>query len=465
MGTGENTVEPRWAGVREVMAMSWPIILGSFSYVIMDFTDKMMSGWLGAEALAAGPSAGLWSFTLSTLFLGILSCVSTFVGQCEGRGEHRNCGRYTWQGLHISLLTGFGTLLLWPFAGVLFDSMNNSDTVKEMATGYFQIRLLGYVPMAWTTVLAGFFQATNRQHVPMWIAMVGCALNIGANFVLMYGLGPFPEMGIYGLATGTVFAQYAQMVLMTIVFFAPEAARKYHTRTAWAIDFGRIKEFIIIGLPNGITFLFDILNWAIFTTHIVGRFGDITLSAHNAALGLMHLAFMPAVAINNGIAAIVGQWVGRGRADIAEARTYTAIRIAMVYMAAVGILNAYFGEQIIRFAFNAGDEAARVGHGLLMLAVIFQAFDAINIVTAGALRGAGDTRWMMWLTMIGNYTVFLPSAIIVAIWFDTGAFGGWSAATCYIIALSGAMLLRFRSGHWRNINIFREKAAPGAGAH
>jgi len=95
-----------------------------------------------------------------------------------------------------------------------------------------------------------------------------------------------------------------------------------------------------------------------------------------------------------------------------------------------------------------------LGHKLLILAAVFQAFDAINIVTLGALRGAGDTRWVFYLTLTFAYAFFLPLALILAFPVHWGAVGAWVGATAYIIGLSGLLFRRFRGGRWREMDIF-----------
>ena len=158
--------EPRWAGLREVMAMSWPIILGSLSHTVMEFMDKFMVAQLGTAPLAAVGSAGLWSFVMSTVIIGIVGCVSTFVGQSLGRGETANCARYAWQGLYVGLGAGLVALVLLPACGPLFRLMNHAPEVTRLELLYFRIRLLGYVPMAWACAFAAFFQAVNRPRIP-----------------------------------------------------------------------------------------------------------------------------------------------------------------------------------------------------------------------------------------------------------------------------------------------------------
>jgi MATE family multidrug resistance protein len=443
------------------MTMSWPIILGSVSYTVMEFFDKWMVAKLGTEPLAAVGSSGLWSFTLSTLFLGIVGCVSVFAAQSLGRDRKEDCARYAWQGIYLSIAAGLLTLLLWPLSGPLFRSMHHGEVVQGLELSYFRIRLLGYIPMAWTTALAAFFQAVNRPRVPMWTAVVANINNLVFNYLLIFGKFGFPALGISGAAISTVMSQTLQLVLLQAVFTGPSFHREFRTRSAWRFDPALLRQLIRIGLPSGTSMFLDIFNWGIFTSYVVGRFGDVSLAAHNVAITFMQVCFMPAVAVNQGIAAIVGQWVGRGDIPRAKARTYTAIRLAMTYMTCMGLIFALFGGRLIESMFSHDPGVIQLGHRLLILAAIFQAFDAVNIICMGALRGAGDTRWIMWLMFIGAYLFFLPLALVLAFPMQGGAFGAWIGATIYIILLSGVLFARFHGAKWRHIDIFRDGGGAG----
>jgi len=208
-----------------------------------------------------------------------------------------------------------------------------------------------------------------------------------------------------------------------------------------------------VGWPNGLTFFLDLFNWAIFTSWLVGRSGDDALAAHNAAISYMHVSFMPVVGLNHAIAPIVGQWIGRKRLDVAKARTYTAMRMAISYMFSMGICMALFAPYLLRL-FSADPEVIRVGRIILILAAMFQAFDATNIVLTGALRGAGDTRFMMWAFIAAGYGLFLPLAYFLAVSLDWGAIGAWVGATVYIMGLSIVLFVRFQSERWSHVRIF-----------
>lgn len=451
------------------MRMSGPIVLGMLSFTIMEFFDKAMVSYVSTDALAAVGSAGIGSYTLCTLYLGIISVVTTFVAQCFGRGEKHLCARYCWQGLHLSLLGILFTVVLWPLSEPLFNAMGHSPKVTELELHYFRIRLTGYVFIGINGALAGFFQAINKSSIPMYAAIVGNALNLFFNYLLIFGKFGFPRLEVGGAALATVISTVFQAVFLAAVFLSTRYNNEFQTRTSWHFDWKRTRELVSIGLPAAISMFLDIANWWIFVAFIVGRLGAVQLAANTIALSFMHVCFLPAVGLNYGISAIVGQWLGRGDIPRAKSRTYTAMRIAVFYMAFMGILFAVFGPEIIRFVFNTEGEVAELGHKILILAACFQAFDAVNIISMGALRGAGDTRWMMFITLLNSYLVFLPLAILFGILLNGGAVGAWAGATVFIILLSGMLFWRFYSEAWRDINIFKYSAsvetASAADAH
>jgi multidrug resistance protein, MATE family len=460
METTSNPLDPR-EGLRELTHMAVPIILGTLSFTFMQFVDHVMVARIGTDALAAVGSAGIWSFTLATFFLGVVGCVATFVSQSLGRGERDNCARYTWQGIYISMFTGIAALLLWPFSETLFSLMGHEPAVVRLETTYFNIRLLGYVFIAWQAGLAAFFQAVNRPRIPMYVAFAANIANVVLDYLLIFGKFGFPEWGIGGAAAATVISLGLQVVLLQTVFLNDRYHGEFKTRTSWAFDLKKTRELFRIGWPSGTGFMLDVLMWAVFVSVIIGRFGGTAqLAANNAAMGFMQMCFMPAVGLSQAVTPIVGQWIGRGEIAVAKARTYLALRIAMVYMTVAGIVLAVAGGWLIRLFFSQDPEVVRLGHILLVMAAIFQAFDAVNIIAMGALRGAGDTRWMMWVLLIAGYGAFVPVAIILALVVPVAAVGAWLGATVYIIVLSRILYLRFDREGWRHIRIFDQDRAP-----
>lgn len=445
------------------MTMAGPIVMGSMSFVAMDFADKYMVAQLGTEPLAAIGSASIWSYILASVILGIVGCISTFVSQSVGRKEAHNAGSYAWQGFYISLSAGALSLAIWPLSAPLFGLMGHAETTTQMEVAYFDIRLLGYMPFAWATALSAFFQAINRPAVPMYVTLFANVINIFLNYALIYGHFGMPAMGIAGAAWGTILSQFAQAAVLQVWFLLPQYDGPYRTRSTWRFHPHRFGELIRIGAPAGACQLLDVATWGIFISFIVGRFGDAALAANNAALSIMHVSFIPAIALNQAIAPIVGQWIGRGDIPRAKARTYTAIKLCGMYMTVMGIFFAIFGEPFIRL-FNDDPEIISLGWSLLIVAAIFQFSDSTNIVLMGALRGAGDTRWVMWATLIGAYIGFQPMAAFLALVYPGGPLWAWIGAAIYLIFLSMVLFRRFQSERWKGIQIFRSPTSDGGGA-
>lgn len=446
--------EPRFAGLREVLGMAFPIILGMLSFTIMHFVDQVMVSKLGKSELAAVGPASLWVYTLATVFLGIVGCVATFAAQSLGRGRRADCARYTWQGIYFSIGAGLVALPLWFISEPMFRMMGHEEAVTQLEVTYFNIRLISYGLIAWNTALSSFFQAVSRQLVPMYTAIVANLINIVLDYLLIFGAFGFPRWEIAGAAVATNVAIFAQLGMMQVVFLSPRYQREFATRETMRLDLGKLRELLHVGWPAGITSFADVFNWAIFTSFIVGYFGTAQLAAHNVAMSFMHLSFMPIVGFNHAIAAIVGQWIGRGSIATAKARTYTATRIAVAYMLTMGIIMALFGPQLIRLFFSTDPEVVRLGRILLLFAATFQGFDAINIVMTGALRGAGDTRFALYAFLLAGYFFFLPLALLLSFPLGLEATGAWIGATAYIILLSGLFFSRFHGERWRHIRIF-----------
>lgn len=448
--------EPRWAGLREVIAMAGPVVIASISVTAMGFVDTALVSRLGVDQLAAVGSAGLWAFICSTPFVGLASCVSTFVSQSIGRRQQANCARYAWQGIYISLATALVGFALWPVSPYIFGSMPHAREVIDLEILYFNIRLIGFCFYPLQTVLSAFFTAVGRPRVAMYVAFIANIVNAVLAWALIFGELGLPRMEVAGAGLATIIALAVQCALLFLVFLSREMQLEFSTRSSVGIDVAKIRELISIGWASGLTLLMDVLTWGVFTSYIVGRSGPVALAAHNATCSIISVSFMPVVGLNQAIAPIVGRWIGRGDIPRARGRAFTAMRLAMGYMFAMGISFGFFGGDMIRIFFTSETDVVTMGAKLLFLAGIFQIFDAVNITIMGALRGAGDTRWMAVVMASVAYGFFLP----ISLYFDRvmglGAVGAWVGATVYIIVLSGILFMRFYGGRWGKISIFSD---------
>jgi MATE family multidrug resistance protein len=456
----------RDSGVREILWLAFPIIVAMASSTLMGFVDFWMVSHVGVDEAAAVSPAGIVVFTFISFFSGILSCTNTFVSQSFAKRDYGECSRYVWQGLYIALLAGVGSLFLWPLAPRLFAMLGHEPKVQVLETAYFQSRLPSVWSMTAVTSMTGFFQGIGRPRLSMAVAIVANVLNVFLNWVLIYGHLGSPAMGIFGAGLATSIAAGVQAAILVGLFLSGEYARDYHSRRLWQLDGHRLAGLLHIGWPAGVSWTLDVGTWGIFIAVIVGSLGKTALAASNMAGQILHMSFMPTIGLSIATTVLVGQNIGRGEFGTTRARARTALLMGMGYMFLMGVVFFVFREPLIRLflgtAKTAEDLAAHVqivglGAKILILAAIFQVFDAMGIVTSGALKGAGDTRFPMLITVIYGLALFLPLCYLFTYVMHLGVVGAWGGATVYICALGLTLLWRWRGRAWESIDIFRKK--------
>ena len=472
------TDDKRMWGVGEVLAMALPVAAGMIGSTIMQFVDGLMVSRLaGHQSLSAQFVSAILSFLPASVVMGTLSVVNTFVSQNLGAGRSRRCGQYAWHGLYLALLLGAAAMplaVLGPriFAGL--DAMiagwgGQKAAPAELAlqTMYFRYMIAGMPIMLASRALGQFFFGIHRPWVVMVVILLAVAVNAVANYVLITGAGLFAPLGLEGAAIGTIIAWTFGMVLLLAFFLRSANDREFKTRSAWRFRGRFCRDILRVGWPAGIHFGLDVMAWSIFNSVLVAYFGPIHKAASAAATRYMHVSFMPAVGIGIACTALVGRHIGAGRPDLARRRTWAAVGIAIVYMGLCGIVFWLFRYPLIEVftQFQAGGsglghsaqdqaEIIRIGAMVLICAAVFQCFDAVGIVLAGALRGAGDTFWPMIITFVMAWTVIVGGGAAMIRWVpQLQSIGPWIAASVYVIVLGMVMAWRFESGAWRKIDL------------
>ncbi|HUU42575.1 MAG TPA: MATE family efflux transporter [Planctomycetota bacterium] len=444
------------SGLHEVLAMASPAIAMMASASVMQFVDFLMVSSVGKSETAAVSPSGILVFVFISFFGGILSCTNTFVSQSFARRRYADCARYTWQGLYVAAAAGVAALALWPLAPFVMRAMGHAPHLQPLEVSYFRWRLLSIGSMASMSAMGGFFQGISRPRVTMYAAIVANALNIGINYVLIFGKLGFPALGIAGAGMATSLAAGVQVIILLSVFLSGSRARTFGTRGAWRWDAHRAGELLRVGAPAGVQWTLDVACWGIFIGVVVGRLGEDLLAASNIAGQLMHLSFLPTVGLGIATTALVGQNIGRRDFDTARARTRTTLAMGMGYMFLMGVVFFVFRRELVGFI-REEPEIIDMGAQAMILAAFFQTFDAMGIILSSALKGAGDTRFPAMMSILFGWVIFLPASLVMTRVLDWGIVGAWGGATVYICALGVTLYWRWKRNTWEKIDIFRTK--------
>ena len=453
----------RWRcenGYRDILAVAIPLILSTSAWAVQHFVDRMFLTWYSPETIAAAMPAGMLNFTIMSLFIGTASYAGTFVAQYYGAGIYKKIGPSVWQGVYIALVGGIIHLLLIPLARPVFALIGHDPLVQTNEIIYFQVLCLGAAPGIASSAMAGFFSGRGKTWPIMWINFSATFVNLILDYALIFGNWGFPELGMKGAAIATVISGFFAFSVYLILFCKRSYNEKYHTLKGFRINTKLFKRLMHFGLPNGIQFSLDMVGFSIFIL-LAGRLGTIDLAATNIAFNINTLAFMPMIGIGIAVSILVGQSLGKNRPDLAQRSTYSGFHltiiytviIAFFYMATPDIFLKPFAAQAHTETFELIRQIARV---LLRFVAVYAIFDTLNIIFASAIKGAGDTRFVLKMIIILSLFLLVIPAYIALVIFNKGVYIAWAIFSFYVIALGFAFLFRFLQGKWKSMRVIEE---------
>lgn len=446
--------------LRYMLKIAGPMIIATSSYTLMQFIDRMMVSHYSEDSIAAILPASMVSFIPASFALGVMTTVNTFVSQCLGRGAKKDCSNYFWQAVYMGILYSALTFsFMWPTARWIFRFMSQPESIISLEVTYFRIMLLSQfvVILMWAT--NHFFMGIHRPVISMYTAVISQVVNVIGNYVLIFGKFGFPEMGLAGAGWGTLIGSVVGAGLRMSVFLGKGINSEFKSRSNLKIDFTKMLSLLKIGSAAGFAFMINTALLGAILFRLIGGFGKEALAATSAVYSCTALSFMPAVGVSIALTAAVGKSIGKKRKDIAVKQTNVCLKISLLYMGMVGTLFFTFRHQIIA-AWNLGETATDIGAKILICAAIFQVFDAAVLTYSGALRGAGDTLWLGFISAVGALLVLGGGGWLVVTLFPTlGAIGPWIAYTFHIIIVGIADRWRFKSNKWMRIDLFKRRPA------
>ena len=456
-------LQHRWyceSGYREILVLAIPLILSTSAWTIQHFVDRMFLTWYSPEAIAAAMPAGILNFTVMSFFIGTAGYVSTFVAQYYGAKRYENIGPSIWQGMYLSVVGGIGFLFLIPIAEPLFRYIGHDSAVQACEVTYFKYLCFGAAPVIASSSMSGFFSGRGKTWPVMWVNVLATTVNLILDYAMIFGKWGFAERGIQGAAIATVLSQYFAVAVFAILLFRQKYDARYRTRQGWRFDKALFARLIRFGVPNGVQFFIDIMGITVFLM-FVGRLGTTNLAATNIAFNLNTLAFMPMIGFAIAVTVMVGRHLGNNRPDLAERGVYSGFHITLLYMGTMAalyllapkILLMPYASQADPASFEAIKQLVIV---LLRFVAIYSLFDSFNLIFASAVKGAGDTRYVMFAMLILSSCVLIIPSYVALIWLKTNIYVGWTIASIYIITLSFVFLFRFLGGKWKSMRVIEE---------
>ncbi len=447
-------------GYREVLRLAWPLILSQGANTILQMVDRMFLTWHSSEELAASGPAGALAFTIQSVFVGLAGYAAVFVAQYTGAGKPRQAVAIVWQALYLSAIAALLILPLAPLGSAIFRFAGHDPLIQRLETEYYTIFLYGSFAFIGGAAVSSYFIGRGATRILLWINLISIGINCLLAYLLIFGVGPFPELGIAGAAWASVIAQSVGVLIGLGVFLRD--ARDLHAEGAWKLEFPLLGRLLRYGYANGVQIMLDMIGWTAFML-LLGRLGATALAATNLAFQLNCIAFLPIMGLAMATSTLVGQSLGRDDTPAANHATWSAVHIGLLFTAAIGalyvlipdLLIAPFAAKADPIAFAAVREQVVV---MLRFVAAYCLFDVGNLVFAGALKGAGDTLFVMLLSSsLGITIMLLPTFLWCIRPGGLGVYGAWTFITLFVCVLAFAFLLRYLRGHWRTMRVIERE--------
>jgi len=436
-------------GYGEILRFVIPLILGLLTTALHTLIDTLFIGQLGTAQLAAIPLAAVTYITGWVLFAGILRNSIAFIGRAFGAHQYHKIGMILAHYQPIALL-GLPLLGLFIQTWPLFSAIANlSTTVDNYAWIYLKIRVWE-APFSLSIILySSFYQALGNSRFPMQVAVSTLLVNIVLDYGLIFGELGMPALGVAGSAYATVLAQAFGALVIIITSFVRSTRTQYHLQIFTRLDVVLLKKILRIGLPQGIGDMIEVLTWVgLFL--IVGQLGEAALAANNIGIQVLHLLFLPGVAVGTAAASYMGRFLGSQQPELAKIATDRTLILGITYMGLSGIPLWFLGESIAQWFTT--DQTIIYQAGLMFkIMALYQIFDGTNTILRSALSGAGDTFIPTLLLVSCAVFVMFPMATLLSRWIEPGLVGAWLGAFVYLFILATLIMYRYRSEKWKMI--------------
>jgi MATE family multidrug resistance protein len=446
---------------RYILKLAAPLILTMSSHMLMQFVDALLLSWYSAEAVAAVIPAGMVHWLILCAFHGTAGYVSTFVAQFRGAGRRDEISPAVWQALYFSIIAGALIALLAPLGGPLFRLVGHEPSLVRIESRYFGILCLGSPFSLLAVSINGFFSGREQTRVILYVQVLGAAVNMGLDYLLIFGKAGFPALGPDGAALATVCGQAVMFAAFALLFFRSRTRREFDTWNKRRFDRELFLRLIRFGFPSGVRFAVEMTAWTAFLL-FVGRVGTIELTATNIAWRINGIAFFPVIGLAQAAGILIGNAQGRRNPVLSSKITWRALLLAEIWTAAAGLLFVLFPGRLYGLFFREGAMSAAMflkvsGTGVILLrfVALYVLFDTFNIIFLTTLQSAGDTRWTFFAAGIGH-ALFI-AALTGADTLKAGIFTEWAFATAFVILQGLVWLARFRAGKWRSMRVIGEE--------
>ena len=434
----------------------WPVFIEVLLGSLFGMIDMMMVGRISEHAAQAVSAVGM---TNQPVFLGLSFVQALNVGGTAIIARYYGAKKYKNISLvlkHVMLLAMLGfvlpiSVLMILLAPYVLSFLGADVSVIEVGSAYFRVIMLGFIFQSFSFTMTAALRGIGETKIPMRNNLIANSLNVLGNAVLIYGLFGFPVLGVTGAAISTALSNVIAMLLNLRYVLSKKSVLYLDFKEKFEFRFEMMKDLIRIGLPTALEQL-ALRVGIISFLNIVSGLGTNVYAAHQISLNILNLTYSPAQAFGITASTLMGQSLGAKNEQLA--RMYTRMCQRIGFVIAIGMsLFIFFGSKTLAEFYSTEPEIIRNTMIALTIVAFVQPFQSHQLITSGALRGAGDTVWPLIAIFVGSIVIRVSLGYIFVNIIGLGLAGAWYAVFIDQFIRWLIILFRFKSGKWKNIRI------------
>ncbi len=431
------------AHLQRNFTLAYPVMLSQLGHVMVGVADSAMVGRLGPEPLAAAALGNVIFYLLFTFGMGVSYAITPLVAAADGEGDKQQIGRVLNNGFLINLITGviiFSVVVLG--SGVLYH-LDQDEGVVRMAVPYLKIITLSIIPFMIFQTFRQFAEGLSLTRQAMYITISANVINVGLNYLFIFGKGGFEPMGLDGAGWATLISRVLMAAGMVgfILFwrrFKPywrEFGIKKYSKAL-------ISRLLGIGIPAGLQFTFEVGAFGV-TAIMIGWFGAEALAAHQIAINLASITYMVATGLAASATIRVGNQLGRK--DIPQLRmaAFTIFGMVIILMTFSAVIFIALRNYLPYF-YISDVEVVAIAAPLLVIAGLFQLSDGLQVVALGALRGMEDVKIPTVFTFVAYWVLGIPLGYYLGFVRGLGPEGVWYGLLVGLSVVAITLCIRFQ---------------------
>lgn len=443
-------------GVKELLFIALPMIISTACDGVMTFTDRLFLARVGSEQMNAAMGGGVTMQMLMFFFVGLTGYTTALVAQYFGANQKSNTTVAAFQGILITLLAWPIIMMIKPVAIAYFHFMNIPASQIGFQIDYLNILAWGSIFGLMRYTLGCYFTGIGKTKIVMQATIAAMIVNVGLDYILIFGKLGFAPMGVKGAALATILGSLSATIALTVNYLKHNNRAEFGVMHSFRLNWNIMKKLLYYGSPAGLEMF---LNFFAFAT-MISLFhsqGDHIATASTIMFNWDLVSFIPLLGIEIAVTSLVGRYMGASRPQVAHRSALSGIKTGIFYSVVILILFVFVPEWLVRVFHPQTpsmifEQAVPIAVSMVRIAALYVLAEAVMVALVGALRGAGDTYFTMIASVTAHW-LFVPILYLTLKVFNLSVPISWLIMVIFFLLFCGVLITRFRSEKWKKIKV------------